>query len=83
MERYEECDYLQEAKLKLEKNEPLNFHIFLDRSVMEVFVNNRLCLTHRTYPTLEESKGVALFAKGDKIEIPKLDAWKIHPSNPW
>jgi len=82
MERYEENDYLQEAELKLEKNEPLHFHIFLDRSVMEIFVNNRLCLTHRAYPTRDDSRQVRLFAKGN-MKVAKLDAWKLHPSNPW
>jgi beta-fructofuranosidase len=75
--------YIQEAKLELKSNETLNFHIFLDRSVMEVFVNNRLCLTHRIYPTRDDSKGIVLFAKGGKIKVTKFDAWKIHPSNPW
>jgi beta-fructofuranosidase len=83
MERYEEYDYKQEAELILKSNESLRFHIFIDRSVMEVFVNNRLCLTHRIYPTRNDSKGIVLFANGGKIEISNLDAWKMHPSNPW
>jgi len=83
MERYEEHGYKQEAKLELKSGESLNFHIFLDRSVMEVFVNNRLALTHRVYPTRDDSQGVAVFAKGGTIKVPRLDAWKMHPSNPW
>jgi sucrose-6-phosphate hydrolase SacC (GH32 family) len=80
---YEDHDYKQEAELKLKPNETLNLHVFLDRSVMEAFVNNRLCLTHRIYPTRDDGKGVAFFARGGAIRIPKLDAWKMHPSNPW
>jgi len=80
---YKEHNYKQEAKLKLEKNEPLNFRIFLDRSVMEIFVSKRLCLTHRIYPTRDDSKGIVLFAKDGSIRVPKFDAWKMHPSNPW
>jgi beta-fructofuranosidase len=83
MKWYEYFNYQQEAELKLEKNEPLNFHIFLDRSVVEVFVNNRLCLTHQAYPTREDSNGIVVFTKGGTVNVPKLDAWKIHPSNPW
>ena len=81
--RYKWFGYKQEAEFELKPNESLNFHIFLDRSVMEVFVNNRLCLTHRIYPTRDDSKGIVLFANGGTIKVPKLDAWKIHPSNPW
>ncbi len=80
---YERHNYKQEAELKLKPNETLNFHIFLDRSVMEIFVNNRLCLTHRIYPSRDDSKGIVLFAKGGKIKIPVFNAWKMHPSNPW
>jgi beta-fructofuranosidase len=80
---YERHNYKQEAELKLKPNETLNFHIFLDRSVIEIFVNNRLCLTHRIYPSRDDSKGIVLFAKGGKIKIPAFDAWKMHPSNPW
>ncbi|MDX1702325.1 MAG: GH32 C-terminal domain-containing protein, partial [Melioribacteraceae bacterium] len=61
----------------------LDLHIFIDRSVLEVFVNNMLCLTHRIYPTREDSKGIVLFSNGGKIEVPELNAWKLHPSNPW
>lgn len=80
---YEKHNYKQEAEFKLKPNETLNFHIFLDRSVMEIFVNNRLCLTHRIYPTRDDSKGIILFSKGGSIKIPVFNAWKMHPSNPW
>jgi sucrose-6-phosphate hydrolase SacC (GH32 family) len=80
---YEKHNYKQEAEFELKPSETLNFHIFLDRSVMEIFVNNRLCLTHRIYPTRDDSKDVVLFAKGGKIKVLKLDVWKMHPSNPW
>jgi beta-fructofuranosidase len=83
MKWYEYFDYLQEAEFELKPDESLDFHIFLDRSVMEVFVNNHLCLTHRIYPTRDDSNGIVLFARGGTIKVPKFDSWKIHPSNPW
>ena len=80
---YEEYGLIQEADLELSEGETLDLHIFIDRSVLEVFVNDKLCLTHRIYPTREDSKGIVLFSKGGKIEVPELNAWKLHPSNPW
>ena len=82
-DRYEEHDYLQKADLKLSPNEKVSFHIFVDHSVLEIFVNNKLCLTHRIYPTLENSKGVSVFSKGGNIEIPVFKSWKMNPSNPY
>ncbi len=82
-QRYKYFDYKQEAGLKLDADELLNFHVFIDKSVLEIFVNGRLCLTHRVYPSLEESKGVVLFSEGGSIEISNFDAWEMFPSNPW
>jgi len=73
----------QEANLKLLPEESVNFHVFIDKSVLEIFVNGKLCLTHKVYPSLEESKGVRLFSVGGTIDIPTVNAWKMHPSNPW
>ena len=81
--RYAEHNYKQQADLKLDSDELLNFHIFIDHSVMEVFVNDRLCLTHRIYPTQEDSDDIVIFSKRGKIEVPVFNAWEMHPSNPW
>jgi beta-fructofuranosidase len=58
-------------------------HVFIDKSVLEVFVNGKLCLNHKVYPSLVESKEIRLYSVGGKIEVPVLNAWKMHPSNPW
>jgi len=84
MERnYKWFGYKQEAELKLRPNESLNLHVYIDRSVLEVFVNERLCLSHRIYPTREDSKGIVLFTEGGSIEIPLFNAWEMYPSNPF
>jgi sucrose-6-phosphate hydrolase SacC (GH32 family) len=80
---YEEHEYLQEAELDFNPDTPIDLQIFIDHSVLEVFVNNRLCLTNRIYPTREDSKGIVLFSKGGSIEVPVLNAWKMSPSNPY
>jgi len=82
-ERYEYFDYIQEADFELGSDELLNLHIFIDRSVLEIFVNGRLCLTHSVYPTREDSKSVILFSKGGKIKIPSFNSWEMFPSNPY
>ena len=80
---YEGHNYLQKADLELSGKQKVSFHIFIDHSVLEIFVNNKLCLTHRIYPTLENSKGVSVFSKGGNIEIPVFKSWKMNPSNPY
>jgi beta-fructofuranosidase len=62
--------------LTLEDGEPLILRVFVDRSVVEVFANGRLCLTSRVYPS-ETSLGVALFAHGGSVDVPAIDVWNI------
>ena len=63
--------------LKLEEGEPLRLRIFVDRSILEVFANDRQCLTVRVSPELEDSTGVSLFARGAAAKLVSLDAWQM------
>jgi sucrose-6-phosphate hydrolase SacC (GH32 family) len=42
----------------------IQLEVFLDRSVLEVFIDNRSAFAARIYPTLGNSEGVALEAMG-------------------
>jgi beta-fructofuranosidase len=58
--------------------EPVTLHIFLDRSVIELFTDDgRTLLTGRIYPTLAESLGVALFSHGGSTRLLALDIWTM------
>ena len=52
------------APVFLEDDEPLRLRVFIDRSVVEVFVNGRQCVSLRVYPSREDSVGVSLRAQG-------------------
>lgn len=73
----------QEAPFEFPSGEDVKFHIFADRSIVEVFVNDRICLTQRIYPTRDDSKGIMLFANGGDMEVKALNFWQMQPSNPW
>ncbi len=62
--------------LALKDGEPLTLRVFVDRSVIEVFANGRLCLTSRVYPS-EASLGVALFAQGGSVDVRAIDVWNM------
>lgn len=68
---------LHVAPLTLGSDEPLRLHIFLDRSVLEVFVNERISITSRIYPTRADSVGIALFAEREDARLLGLDAWQL------
>ena len=58
-------------------DEPLRLRVFVDKSVVEVFVNGRQCVAMRVYPGREDSTGVSLRAQGQDAEIRSLDAWQM------
>eukprot|EP01112_Ceratiomyxa_fruticulosa_P017510 TRINITY_DN5467_c0_g1_i1.p1 TRINITY_DN5467_c0_g1~~TRINITY_DN5467_c0_g1_i1.p1 ORF type:complete len:563 (-),score=82.60 TRINITY_DN5467_c0_g1_i1:43-1731(-) len=54
-----------------------NVHIFVDHSVIEVFINNGFSvLTSRIYPTLSESQGVEVFSVGGKTTV-SIDFYQL------
>ena len=63
--------------LKLARGEALELRIFIDRSVVEVFANDRQCLTVRAYPALDASEGVSAFARGGDARLLSLDCWEM------
>jgi beta-fructofuranosidase len=67
----------QSTLCELAAHERVTLHIFLDHSVIEIFVNNQVCLSSRIYPTLTESVGVGLFANSDKARLTVFDMWEM------
>ena len=67
---------VRHAPLLLETHETLKLHIFLDRSVLEVFANGHTCMTTRIYPKLN-SQGVDLFARAGNAQLKSLDIWTM------
>jgi beta-fructofuranosidase len=57
--------------------EPLALRVLIDRSVVEVYVNERLYLAMRVYPGREDSIGVSLRAQGQDAVLEKLDCWQM------
>lgn len=55
----------------------LTLHLFLDRSVVETFVDGRVCLTQRTYPAREDALGVRLLAEGGPARALSVDVWEM------
>ncbi len=68
---------IHSGALELADGEPLRLHIFVDRSVIEVFANDRVCAASRVYPSRPDSLGVALFAQGGAAEAQSIDIWEM------
>ncbi|MBE3577983.1 MAG: GH32 C-terminal domain-containing protein [Limnochordales bacterium] len=66
---------VQGGPFALRPGEPLQLHIFIDRSVIEVFINGRATLTTRVYPTRPDSLGIDLFCRAGQALLRSLDVW--------
>jgi beta-fructofuranosidase len=61
----------------IEAGEVFTLHIFLDHSVLEVFVNGRCYLASRIYPEHHDSLGPELFARRGRVRVRSLDIWRL------
>lgn len=69
------------------QQEPLVWDVFLDGSLLEVYLNGRFALTTRIYPSMESSTGVAAYvARGASATFESIDLWtdlyNVWPSRP-
>ena len=67
----------ESAPVFIEPAEPVQLRIFVDRSVVEVFVNGRQCIAVRAYPGRPDSTGVSLMSRGQESEVLSLDCWQM------
>jgi len=62
------------------RSAPLRLRVFLDRSMVEAYVNDRRSLTSRVYPTRSDATGLALMAaSGDRVL--SLKVWRMGAAN--
>jgi beta-fructofuranosidase len=57
--------------------EPLRLRIFVDMSMVEVFVNHQAALAERVYPARANSNGVSVRANGNGTVVESLNAWQM------
>ena len=67
----------ESAPVSIGDEETINLRIFIDKSVLEVFVNGVQCLSVRVYPSLKNSTGVSLRSQGTDAELISLNSWQM------
>jgi len=71
------CRAPETAPVAIGREEPIKLRVFIDRSVVEVFVNGKQCVALRVYPGGEDSVGVSLRSRGQEAVLKSLDAWQM------
>ena len=75
--------FKQTVPFVLGADQVLELDIFVDRSVIEMFVNSELCVVQRVYPMRPDSKEVRLFCEGGRIAVRNIVKWEMDATNPW
>ena len=71
------CRAPEIGRLRLDPDEPLRLRVFVDRSIVEVFVNDKQCVAARVYPDRADSTGISLRSQGVASELTRLDIWEM------
>ncbi|MBI5090855.1 MAG: GH32 C-terminal domain-containing protein [Candidatus Hydrogenedentes bacterium] len=74
---------VERAPFALKVGEPLTLRVFVDKSIVEVFANDRQAIGRRVYPTRADSLGVYLFSEGGDATFKSVKAWRMMPSQPY
>ncbi len=68
---------IRTGNLHLPMNSPVRFHLFIDGSVIEGFVNGEYAFTSRFFPKNAENVQVQLYSKKGKTEA-EVKVWTLN-----
>ncbi|MCK9905020.1 GH32 C-terminal domain-containing protein [Frankia sp. Cpl3] len=84
----EEAVLLRGAYDEAAFGKPRTFHIFIDHSVIDVFINDAAAFSNRIYPTSRgadgaaASTGLALYSEGGETRFTQVDVWQLQAAGP-
>ena len=68
---------LQSISLPQDMSDQIQVTILLDGTLIEVFLNQRICFSARIYDLDSEVSYWGLYSKGGKIKVSHIDLWKL------
>lgn len=54
-----------------------DFHVLIDHSIAEIFINEALAISLRFYPALARSTEIKAFAENTRINVSELSVWSL------
>ena len=57
--------------------ETMRIHIFIDHSIMDIFVNNQYAFSIRIFPTDTNAEDIEAFSDGGTTRATSIKAWKL------
>lgn len=66
---------------KLDRNQKAKFRVFIDGSVIEVFINDKDAFTTRLFPKYANSNEVEIFSEGGPTKLIKAEVYHLKSAN--
>ena len=57
------------------RDNTLELHVFIDKSVIETFINKKTCFTTKFYPQKNKKQEIELFSTNGRARVTELDTW--------
>ncbi|MFA9455308.1 GH32 C-terminal domain-containing protein [Halalkalibacter sp. AB-rgal2] len=67
---------MQGGKVGINQKQPIQLRIFLDKSIVEAYINDLKSLTTRVYPTREDAVGISIMG-GESQIIKSIQVWRM------
>lgn len=64
----------------LRRGTELKLNVFVDHSIVDIFINDRWATSIRVFPTDADASGVEAFSGNGKVKVKSLQAWNLNPS---
>lgn len=71
------CRAAETLNVVIEPEEAIELHVFVDRSIVEVFVNNRKAVALRVYPTRDDSVELSMRSQGSETLVSLLQFFQL------
>jgi beta-fructofuranosidase len=68
------ADLIQHFDLK---GQSLKLHIFIDKALVQAYANDEKTITTWAYPSLEDSKGLQIWADGGDAKVKSMQVWEM------
>lgn len=59
---------------------PESFHVFIDHSVIDVFINNKAAFSNRIYSTRADSTKISLYSLGGATQVNSVNIYQLEKS---
>lgn len=60
----------------IKEGEEIKFNIFIDHSILDIFINDKWATSIRVFPTAEDANGIEAFSEGS-VNVKSLQAWNL------